>query len=267
MNIFKRELIAHFKSFLVWSAVMVFLIAAGMMKYGAFARTGQAINEIFASLPPAMMTVFGVAEGVDLTSIGVFYSIFFLYFLLMISVHSTMLGASIIAKEERDQTADFLLVKPLRRRQIVTPKILAALVMIALYNQVTFVASALFVAAYNQTGQSLTRPIFILTSVLFLVQLLFLGIGLCLGAWAKRAEQASGLATAIILGTFVLKVVIDLKDDYEKIEFLTPFRYFKSIDVMYQHKVAAGYVILCLAVAIATAIGSYYFFQKRDIRA
>jgi ABC-2 type transport system permease protein len=265
MNIFLRELRANTKSFLVWSGTMIFLIFGGMMKYSAFAKTGQSINEMFNQLPAGLMKVLGIEPGQDLTSVGVFYSIFFLYFLLLMSVHSTMLGASIIAKEERDKTADFLLVKPIRRHQAVTAKILAALVMVVLFNLVTFTVSAIAVQPYNQTGISLTGPIFTLCSTLLVVQILFLGVGLCLGAWAHNAEKASGLATTFILSTFILKVLIDLKDDISFLEFLTPFRYFKSYSVMFEHDIPIGYIALSLIIAAAGIAGTYYFFQKRDL--
>jgi ABC-2 type transport system permease protein len=266
MNIYWRELRAGYKSFLIWSATMVFLVAGGMLKYSAFAKTGESVNELFKSLPVELMQVMGIEAGFDLSSIGVFYSIFFLYFLLLMSVHSCLLGASIIAKEERDKTADFLLVKPIRRRRAVTAKILAALTMVVLYNLVTFAASALFVDQFNTTGAALTGQIFTLTSVLLIVQVLFLCIGLLLGAWARNAARAAGLATAIILGTFILKVLIDLQSDLSWLKFLTPFSYFKSTEIMFDHQINVAYIVLSLAVSVVTVAGTYFFFQKRDLR-
>ena len=81
MNIYLRELKAHYRSFLVWSATMIFLVAAGMMKYSAFAKTGESVNALFKTMPAALMEVMGIEAGLDLSSVGVFYSIFFLYFL------------------------------------------------------------------------------------------------------------------------------------------------------------------------------------------
>jgi ABC-2 type transport system permease protein len=266
MNIYLRELKAHYRSFLVWSATMVFLVAAGMMKYSAFAKTGESVNELFKTLPAALMEVMGIEAGLDLSSVGVFYSIFFLYFLLLTMVHSCLLGVTIIAQEERDKTADFLLVKPIRRSRAVTAKILAALSMVILFNLVTFASSAVFVEPLNTTGQSLIRQIFAVTSVLLIIQVLFLCIGFLLGAWARDAGRAAGLATAIILGTFLLKVLIDLRQDLEWLTFLTPFLYFKSADIMFHNQVSVGYIILCLAVSLAAVSGAYFFFQKRDLR-
>ncbi|HBP38618.1 MAG TPA: ABC transporter [Clostridiales bacterium] len=266
MNLFWHEIKANFRSFLIWSASMVFLVAAGMMKYSAFAKTGETVNDLFKTMPAELMTIMGIEAGFDLSSIAVFFSIFFLYFLLLMIVHSCLLGVSIIAKEERDKTADFLLVKPIRRSKAVTAKILAALTLVVLYNIVTFAASALFVGQANTTGESLTGKIFAVTSVLLIIQVLFLGIGLLLGAWANSAARAAGLATAIILGTFLLKVLIDLQDSLDWLDFLTPFRYFNSADIMFRNQVSVGYVVLSLAVTAVSVAGTYLFFQRRDLR-
>ena len=266
MNIYLRELKAYYKSFLIWSATMLFLIAAGMMKYSAFAKTGESINEIFKSMPAELMSAMGIDPGMDLSSIGVFYSIFFLYFLLLMAVHSCLLGASIIAKEERDKTADFLLVKPIRRSRAITAKVLAALTMVVLYNLVTFVFSVIFVEPSNTTGESLAGPIFATTSTLLLIQLLFLCIGFCLGAWASTAARASGIATAIILGTFMIKILIELEADLDFLRFLTPFGYFNSSEIMFDHTINLAYVAVCLLLSAATVAGTYFWFGKRDLR-
>jgi ABC-2 type transport system permease protein len=265
MNIYLRELKANYKSFLVWSATMVFLIFAGMMKYSAFAKTGESINAMFAAMPAGLMKVFGVEPGMDLNSIGVFYSIFFLYFLLLTSVNSCLLGAGIMAKEERDKTADFLLVKPIKRHQAVTAKIMAALTFVILFNLVTFVTSVIAVGQFNTTGQSLNGPIFYLTIALLIIQIVFLSLGLFLGSWSRNAARASGLATAVILSTFILKTVIDLSSGIDYLGYLTPFRYFDSLKVMYEHQMRLPYLLLSGGLAAAFTAGTYFCFQKRDI--
>jgi len=266
MNIVLRELRAHLRSFLIWAGTMVFLIFAGLMKYSAFQKTGEAVNEIFDSLPAGLQAILGMDAEMDLTSIGVFYSIFFLYFLLLMSVHSTMLGASIIAKEERDKTADFLLVKPIRRSRAVTAKVIAALIMIFLFNQITFLVSAVMVGQYNLTGVSLTGPIFRLMAILSAVQILFLGIGLFLGAFARNAERASGIGTGIILGTFLLKILIEINQDFEGLTFLSPFSYFNAYEIMFDGAIPFGYVVLCIGTAICGIAGTYLVYRKRDLR-
>lgn len=264
MNIYLRELRANYKAFLIWSASMLFLIYVGMMKYAAFAETGDSVNDMFAALPPQMMKVLGIEAGMDLSSIGVFYSIFFLYFVLLTATHSCLLGANVLAKEERDKTADFLLVKPLRRHRVVTPKVLAALTFVVLFNLFTMLASITIVAPLNE-GPSLNEPIMRLSLALLVVQLIFLAVGLCLGAVSRNAAGASGLATAVILGTFLLKILIDINGDLDFLEFLTPFRYFESLMVMFDGEMRTWVLALSGGLVAALTGATYYFFQKRDI--
>ncbi|HSK69114.1 MAG TPA: ABC transporter permease subunit [Candidatus Limnocylindria bacterium] len=264
VNVYRRELRANAKSFLVWAAAMVFLVAAGMMKYSAFAKTGESANEMFRALPQGLLRVLGVEPGMDMNSIGVFYSVFFLYFLLLTSVHACLLGAGILAKEERDRTADFLLSRPITRAQAVTAKSLAALTYVVLYNLVTFAASILFVNAQN-TGPSLTVPIAWVAAALLVIQVLFLSIGLFLGAWSRSAARASGIATAVILGTFLLKTVIDLAGGIEWLGFLTPFRYFDALKVMDRRTLDLPYFLLSAVLAAGLTFGAYHMYSRRDI--
>ncbi len=264
MTILKHELKANFKSLLIWSGSMAFMVFAGIMKYSAFAKTGDAVNEIFASMPPMMLKVFGVDLIDDLTSLSGFYSIFFLYFMLIAAVHSAMLGTLIISKEERDKTADFLLVKPITRSYIITWKIIAAFINILVLNLVTFLVSVFATAPYV-TGEPIYTDIAFVCIGLFLFQLLFLGIGLLLAGLFNRSKVGTGIGTALILSTFSLKVLIDLNKDVDFLTALTPFRYFSARDMMFDHQLEVGYVILALALTALCTFATYYFYNRRDI--
>ncbi|HZW49778.1 MAG TPA: ABC transporter permease subunit [Bacillota bacterium] len=265
MNIFIREMKTNAKSLLIWCFSMIFLIYAGLLKYSAFAKTGDAIMQFMAQIPDSMKVIMGIMEGADLTSVAVFYSIFFLYFILLATVHSSMLGALIIAKEERDKTADFLYVKPITRKYAITCKIAAAVVNILILNLVTFAASAFFVEQYN-TGTPLTYPVFLICVALFLIQLIFLGLGLLLGALAKNAKSATSIVSSIILVTFILKVIIDLNSDLGFLRSFSPFLYFNANTVMFQKQIDPAFGLLSIALTLLCAAGTYFFFNRRDLR-
>lgn len=263
MNILKRELKANAKSLLIWCLAMASLIYMGMIKYAAFEKTGQAVNQFFEQMPPAMMQVMGIESGYDLTSVAVFYSIFFLYFMLLASVHSVMLGTLIIIKEERDKTADFLYVKPMKRSAILTYKMLAAFLNIFILNLVTFGVSLMALRPYAEA--SLTKSVWMTMIGLFLIQVLFLGLGLCFGGLFKGSKTGTSIGTTLILGSFLLKVLIDLNHGLRSLEGLTPFRYFQSGDLMFKHYISGEYTLLTLALTSLGIAGMYYGFRKRDI--
>ncbi|MFA5881807.1 MAG: ABC transporter permease subunit, partial [Eubacteriales bacterium] len=73
----------------------------------------------------------------------------FLYLVVMATIHAAMLGANIIAKEERDKTAEFLLAKPVSRNEIITVKLGAGLTNILIFNAVTLLSSLVIVGHYS----------------------------------------------------------------------------------------------------------------------
>ncbi|MCK8058683.1 MULTISPECIES: ABC transporter permease subunit [unclassified Fusibacter] len=264
MNILIRELKANLKSMLIWSGSMAALIYMGMIKYSAFEKTGAAVNEFFEQLPKPILKILGVIGGTDLTSVAVFYSIFFLYFLLLAAVHATMLGTLIIAKEERDKTADFLFVKPVKRSRVILFKVVAAMINITFLNLVTFVFSLISTAPYTK-GVSITNSIFFIIIGLYVLQIMFLGIGLFLGGVVKRSKVATSIGSGIILSTFLLKVIIDLKRNIDYLDYFTPFRYFKPSDLMFKHSIDGLFVVIALISAVVSVTCAFYFFKKRDL--
>ena len=124
MNILKRELKANLKPLIIWCVAQVFVILSGMMKYVGFAESGTDINELFAAMPEGLMKAFGISD-VNIASVDGFYTVFFLYFMLLASIHAVMFGAVVISKEERDHSADFLFTKPVKRHIVVTYKFIA----------------------------------------------------------------------------------------------------------------------------------------------
>ena len=263
MNIFFREMKANYKALLIWSCAQVFIIFAGMVKYGGYSNSNVDINKMMDQFPQALRAVFGMGK-IDMATIEGFYSIFFLFFILLAAIHAAMLGAVLIAKEERDHAADFLFAKPVRRREVVTAKLLAGFANILIFNLVTFVTSILFFRQYND-GNMLAGKVFILMIALLFLQILFLCLGSALGALLKTAKTATSAATAIILGTFFLSAAIDINNQIETLSFLTPFKYFDAAALMTNGSLQAGSIILCLVLSIIALAATYLAFYRRDL--
>lgn len=263
MNVIKRELRANLKSLIIWSLSMMFLTYVGMVKYSAFAATGDSINTIFEQFPPAMMQIFGI-EGLDLTKISAFYALFYLYFNLLAGIHAAMLGATIISKEERDKTADFLFVKPLDRHKIITGKLIAAFINILILNFVTCFASIYFIGIYN-TGDSITVEVIRSIVALFFIQITFMSIGFASSALTKTTKRATGMATFTILATFMLSIGIDLNKDLEFLKFLTPFKYFKISEVMKDANYSVVSLVLVAVIVVFGLFMTYYIYPHKDL--
>jgi ABC-2 type transport system permease protein len=263
MNIFLKEMKSHSKSLLFWSIGIFLMVVSGMFKYESLSSSGQPMNEMLAGMPKSMLAVLGIGEF-DISTATGYYGLLFIYLLLMATIHAAMLGATIIAKEERDKTTEFLFVKPLSRNRIITAKLLAAFSNILILNVVTFVSSLALVRKYSN-GEVVTGDITTTMAGMFILQLLFLVIGSSLAAVKKKSKTAASLATGVLLLTYLISVAIDLNENIEGLKYLSPFKYFEAKNVMYGGGFEFTFVLLSGFLITVLTVVTFVFYKKRDL--
>lgn len=264
MNIFFRELKSHRSSLLFWCLGMLFLVGSGMAKYGAYQSTGQSMNQILDQFPKTVQIVFGIS-GFDLSTVGGYFGLLFMYIALMGTVHAVLLGSDIVSKEERDRTSEFLFVKPISRMRAITAKLLAGLFNIIVLNLLTVFSSIYFVNYFNKNKESVGREVWLLMAGLFFLQLIFFLIGTAIAAINKKTKAAPGMSTTILLVTFILSFLINLNSKLDILKYLTPFKYFDTRDILANNKLDPIYLGLSGVIIVLLTLVTYRFFSKRDL--
>ncbi len=264
MNVFWREIKAHRKSLIFWSIGAFLMVLSGMGKYEAYSSSGQSINDLMKDIPKSLKAVLGFGD-VDLSTISGYYSILFLYIFLMATIHAAMLGASIIAKEERDKTSEFLFVKPVSRNTVITAKLLAAFVNVVIFNLVTTVSLVGILGKYNTAGENVNGDIAITMLGMFIGQVLFMVIGTALASIKRKAKTAASVATGILLLTYLLSIIINLNENLEVLKYFTPFKYFEAANMMFGGGIELVYIVISVVLIAVLSVVTYLFFGKRDL--
>lgn len=264
MNIFVRELKAHWKSLLGWSIAMILLIASGMAKFTSLGPDGQNANQLFGAFPKPVLVILGI-QGLDLSTAIGYFGVIFLYLQLTASIHAAMLGSEIISKEERDKTSEFLFVKPVTRLRAVTEKLLAGLLNLIVLNAVTMASSIAMVAVYANNYHN-NNLIIMMMAGLFIMQLIFFALGASLAGYFKNPKLPSIVATTILLVTYIIWVIFDLNSKLDFLKYLTPFRYFDASVMIGDGHLDLFYVALSLVITTVLIIVSYLSFNKRDLK-
>lgn len=263
-RIVKREFRAHFRGLMIWCAAQILLIVVGMVKYEGFQSSGVDVGQLFEAYPKGLLTVMGISD-VDISTVAGFYTVFFLYFMLLGAIHAGMLGAVMISKDERDHNADFLFSKPISRRQILTGKLVSAVLHVVVFNGVTGLTSVLCIRAFNG-GDPMVPEVTRLMAALLVFQGIFLAVGLAFGAMSGSAKRATGMVTAVILGSFFLSIVSDLHASMAFLGQVTPFKVFSAKEIVFEGSfpwLRAGIWLTLCAVWVAVM---YRRFQNRDIK-
>lgn len=263
MNIFLREMKDHRKSLIFWCIGILFMVGAGMMKFEAYATTGQSINDLINQMPQSVRSILGFGSF-DLTKASGFYGMLSLYLIIMAAIHAALIGADIISREEQDKTAEFLFVKPISRTKIITYKILAGITNLIIFNLVTLFSSIAIVGAYSK-GENITGDIVNVMIGMFILQLIYLFLGTGIAAISNKPKRAAAFSTAILLVTFILSMMIDITDKLENLKYLTPFKYFEAKNVMYGGGFDPVFIILSVVIILIFGTGTYVFYKKRDL--
>jgi len=262
MNIFLRELRANLKSLLIWSAIIILLIFMAVTKYAAFAGDPQ-ILKMLDSLPPAMLDALSM-RAFNLTTLSGFYGVMFIYFGLMGAIAAAMWGSDIISKEERDKTVEFSLVLPVSRSRVITAKALAALVNCIVFVLITWAVSLVAVQSFKP-DQAFFNFLALEMQAMFIIELIFLAVGLLLGCAMQRYKLSGSTAVGIILATYFISVMSAMQEKLDFLKYFTPFKYFDAGELFRSGKLDATYLLLSAAIIIASMAAAYWIYNKRDL--
>jgi len=262
VNIFFRELKANFKSLLIWSAIVAFLIMIGVAKFSAFAGD-ESMLAMLDSLPPALMDAMNM-RAFNLTTLSGFYGIMFIYFGLMGAIAAAMWGSDIISKEERDKTVEFSLVLPVSRTRVVTAKALAALINSIAFVLITWVISIVAVQSY-EPDQAFMDFLALEMQAMFLIELVFLAIGLLLGCTMKQYKRSGSTAVAIILVTYFLSIVSAMQENLDFLKYFTPFKYFDAGELYRTGSFDSTYLMISAGIVLVSVAVAYWVYNKRDL--
>jgi ABC-2 type transport system permease protein len=262
MNIFFREFKSNLKSLLIWSIVMVLLVVIGMAKFSAYYNDPSAL-EILNSFPKAVIDAMSL-NAFNLTTLPGVYGLMFIYFALMASIAAAMWGSDAISKEERDKTVEFSLVLPVSRSRVITAKALAAFVNCILYVLVTWGISIIAVRSYSPDAAffSFLRQEMV---AMFLIELIFLAMGLLLGCSLKQYKIAGSTAVSIILLTYFLSIVTSIQANLKWLDYFTPFKYFDSAQLLSTGRFDLTYVLLSAAIIVVFVAIAFLTYNRRDL--
>jgi ABC-2 type transport system permease protein len=262
MNIFIRELKANVKSLVIWSAIVTFLIMIAVAKFSAFAGNPEMLA-MLDSIPPAMLDAMNM-RAFNLTTLSGFYGLMFIYFGLMGAIAAAMWGSDIISKEERNKTVEFSLVLPVSRSRVITAKALAALVNCILFVLITWAVSLLAVQTYNP-DRAFLEFLALEMQAMFMIELIFLAVGLLLGCAMKQYKRSASTAVAIILATYFMSIISGMQEKLDFLKYFTPFKYFDAGELFRSGKMDSAYLLISAAIILVSVAAAYWTYNRRDL--
>jgi ABC-2 type transport system permease protein len=262
MNIFFRELKANLKSLVIWSVIMLLFTIVAMAKYSAYYNNPELLA-ILNTMPKAVLAAFSL-KTFNISTITGFVGLMFTFNALMLCIAAVMWGSEIISREERDKTVEFSLTMPIPRSRLITFKTLTLVVNCIVLNLVAWISLTLMAVPYHPDSNF--APFLALTMLaIFVMQLIFLAIGVFLGAALKHYKQAGSLAVSVLLVTYIFSVLAGLNKNLEFLKYFSPFKYFNPLDILNNSNIDVNYILLSAGIIVVCMAGAYITYSKRDL--
>lgn len=260
MIMIRQELRQGRTALAVWTAAIGFLLAVCIFMYLEMKQEMDGINDIFSS-----MGSFTEAFGMDRVSFGTlsgFYAVECGNILgLGGAFFASLCAVTVLAKEEKEHTAEFLLTHPVRRSRIVADKLAAVLLEVIILNAVVYGIAAGSVLLIGETVP--WKEISLLHLAYFLLQIELAGICFGISAFLKRSGIGIGIGIAVMM--YFLNLIANISERAEFLKYITPFGYTEGADLVTDLALDAKLVLLGMAFAAAGVTAGFVKYCKKDI--
>ncbi len=260
MTIFKHELRQGKTALLIWTAAIAFLLMVCVLIFPEMQGDMDAAGDLFAS-----MGSFTAAFGMDRLNFGTltgFYAVECGNILgLGGAFFASLAGVSMLSKEEKENTAEFLLTHPVSRVRVVTEKLAALLTEITAMNLAILALSLLSMRLIKESIP--WKEIMLLHGAYFLLQLELAGVCFGLSAFLHRGSAGAGIGLAAAM--YFLNLIANMTEQAKFLKLITPFGYCDGADLIAAGRLNAGYTAVGMLFACVGIAAAYWKYGGKDI--
>ena len=220
----------------------------------------EGVSELFAS-----MGSFTAAFGMDKLNFGTLIGYYAVECGNILGLgggfYAALCGAGILSKEEKERTAEFLLVHPVSRSRIVTEKLIAVFLQITAMNLLIYALAAGSMAAI---GEDIPwKELNLLHLAYYLMQLEIGGVCFGISAFMRKGTLGAGLGLAAML--YCLNLVANIADAASFLKYITPFGYCDGADIVSEGSLDGALVAVGALIGVAGIAAAYLKYTKKDI--
>lgn len=260
MTILRHELKQNRTSLWIWTIVISFMIGVCVFIYPEMKGEMESISDVFAD-----MGSFTTAFGMDQINFGTLLGYYAIECGNVLGLggafFAAICGAGILAKEEKDHTAEFLLTHPISRKKVITQKLISVLLQVVVLNLIVF---AVVIAGMLAIGETIPWEEMCLLHVAFLLLQIELA-GICFGisAFLRRGSIGVGLGVAVVM--YFLNLISNITESAEFLKYITPFGYANGAEIVTEVVLDVKLILIGAVYAIVGIMAAYWKYTQKDI--
>lgn len=260
MTLIRHELRQGKTALMVWTVSIAFLLVVCVMLYPEMKGDMDSVGDMFASMG-SFTEAFGM-DKVNFGSLEGFYAVECGNILgLGGAFFAAFCAVAVLAKEEKDHTAEFLLTHPVSRAQIVTEKLIAVMLQIVILNVLILAAALISIAAIGE--EIMWKELLLLHLAYFLLQVELAGICFGVSAFLRKGSLGIGLGIATIM--YFLNLISNISDEAEFLKYITPFGYAEGTDIVTDASLDGGLVALGMLFCLIGIGAAFWQYCRKDL--
>lgn len=260
MTVIRHELKQSRISLIIWTAAIGFLLAVCIFMFPEMKGEMNEVNEVFSS-----MGSFTQAFGMDKVNFGTllgFYAVECGNILgLGGAFFASLCAISVLSKEEKERTAEFLLTHPVSRVSVVAEKLISVILQIVILNVVVYVIAASSIALIDEEVP--WQEITLMHTAYLILQLELAGICFGVSAFLRRGSIGTGLGIAVIM--YFLNIIANLTESAEFLKYITPFGYADGAEIVRNVSLDMNMIAIGLAFAVVGILAGFIKYCRKDI--
>lgn len=261
MTIFKHELKQGRISLIIWTLAVGFLLAVCVFMFPEMKGEMDDVSSMFAS-----MGSFSEAFGMDRLNFGTllgFYAVECGNVLgLGGALFAALCGVAVLAKEEKEHTAEFLFTHPISRCRVLAEKLAAVLIQVIIMNVLVYAISILSIIAVGEELPLKEISLLHMAYTLLQIEIAFICFGI--SAFIRKGSLGIGLGLAAVM--YFLNIIANIADVAEFLKYITPFGYTEGADIVANASIDIPLVCLGMAYGVAAVVIGFWHYAKKDIR-
>ena len=260
MTIYIKELKQSFKSLCIWTASIAFMMLVCVLLFPEMKGEMDSVSSIFAN-----MGGFTAAFGMDKLSFGQLMGFYGIECGNVLGIgggfFAALAGISVLANEEKERTAEFLLTHPISRGSIIAQKLLSVLTQVVVLNIVVVAVSLISAAVINE---SFEMKEFMLLHVAYLIMQLEISC-ICFGISAFIRRGSIGIGLGLALAFYFMNLVCNMTEQAEFLRYITPYAYAEASNIISEGKLDTVLIVIGIIIAVIGATVGFVKYTKKDI--
>ena len=263
MNIYAHEFKLKIKSVLIWSLSLAALSLLFMSMFQSFSSSSIAVGELMKSFPEELLIAFGM-QDMDWSTVLGFYGLIFVFVQICLAIQGANYGFGLVSIEETEWTADFLLSKPVRRSQIMSAKLLAALTAIAITQALIWISTFVFVKIFSAGDPYDTGILTTLLLTMTVFELFFLTVGMAISLLVRRIRNVLPYSMGLVFGLYILNAFGSMIGE-QSLEVISPFKHFSPNAIIKNGAWDTSLAWISAVVIVVALAASYFLYERRNI--